>query len=211
MEFVALDFETANASRDSACAIGIVTVKDGKITDEYYKLIKPKCLYFNPDTVAVHGISQEMVMDKPSFEQLWPEIFKRLQHKQVVAHFAKFDINVLRSTLMAHYLPLPNFEYICSWILAKKAFPNLERYSLDTVANHIGFKFKHHHALEDAKACAAIVNAVLDKTQAQDLLHLAEIYKFQYGEVHRTGIKPCVFDLPQEKNITFDEKMDSLF
>lgn len=49
MEFTAIDFETANASRDSACAIGLVTVKDGRIIDEYYKLIKPKYIYFNPE------------------------------------------------------------------------------------------------------------------------------------------------------------------
>lgn len=211
MEFVALDFETANTSRNSVCSIGIVTIKDGKIIDEYYRLIRPKYLYFNPDNIAVHGITQEMVMDKPSFEQLWPEIFTRLQHKHVVAHFAKFDINVLRSTLNAHYLPLPNFEYICSWILAKKAFPNLERHSLDIVAKHIGFEFQHHNALEDAKACAAIVNNILQKTNAQDLLHLASIYKFQYGEVRRTGITPCLLDLPKKEFPEKQAKMDSLF
>ena len=51
MEFTAIDFETANASRDSACAIGLVTVKDGVIVDEYYHLIRPKIMYFNPDNI----------------------------------------------------------------------------------------------------------------------------------------------------------------
>ena len=44
MEFVAIDFETANKSYDSACSIGLVTVRDGAIVDEYYKLIRPKRL-----------------------------------------------------------------------------------------------------------------------------------------------------------------------
>ncbi len=197
MEFAAIDFETANASRDSACSIGIVTISNGKIIDEYYQLIRPKYLYFNYNNTAINGITREMVMDKPDFEQLWPEIFPRLQHKQVVAHFAKFDINVLRSTLNCYYLPLPNFTYICSWILAKKAFPHLERYTLDCVADYVGFKFHHHHALEDAKACAAIVSSVLQKTPAQDFAHLAALYDFQHGEVSRTGITPCT--LQKEK------------
>ncbi len=78
MEFVALDFETANASRNSACSIGMVTVKDGHIIDEYYQLIKPKYIYFNEENIAVHGITREMVVDKPDFEELWPDIFARL-------------------------------------------------------------------------------------------------------------------------------------
>ena len=41
MEFTAIDFETANASRDSACAIGLVTVKDGVIAVSYTHLTLP--------------------------------------------------------------------------------------------------------------------------------------------------------------------------
>jgi len=51
MEFVAIDFETASRSSDSACSIGLVTVKDGVIVDEYYQLIRPKNLYFYPDNI----------------------------------------------------------------------------------------------------------------------------------------------------------------
>ncbi len=191
MEFVAIDFETANASRDSACSIGMVTVKSGKIVDEYYKLIRPKNLFFNPDNIAVNGITQEMVQDAPTFEELWPEIFPRLQNKQVVAHFAKFDMNVLRSTLYAYYLPLPNFTFLCSWLLAKKAFPSLGRYSLDYVAEYIGFKFNHHQALDDARACAAIISKVLERTPAQDFAHLASIYHLECGKMYRTGLDLC--------------------
>ena len=208
MEFVALDFETANASRNSACSIGMVTVKDGHIIDEYYQLIKPKFIYFNEENIAVHGITREMVVDKPDFEELWPDIFARLQHKQIVAHFAKFDINVLRSTLNTYYLPMPNIEYICSWILAKKAFPQLERHSLDIVARHVGFTFKHHHALEDARACAAIVSKVLEITPAQDFQHLAEIYHFQCGQLSRCNFLPCLME--QEKTAPLPQ-MNSLF
>lgn len=208
MEFVALDFETANRSRSSACSIGLVTVKDGRIVDEYYQLIRPKYLYFAPDNIAVNGITQEMVLDKPEFDELWPQILPRLQDKQVVAHFAHFDINVLRSTLEAYYLPQPHFTYLCSCLLAKKAFPFLQRFSLDSVAAYVGFKFQHHQALEDAKACAAIVNAVLDKTPAQDFLHLAAMYGLQCGEVCEAGITPCA---QQPEELPEASLMTSLF
>lgn len=205
MEFVAIDFETANASRDSACSIGMVTVKNNKIIDEYYSLIRPKNLFFNPDNIAVNGITQEMTENAPSFEDLYPEIFPRLQNKQVVAHFAKFDMNVLRSTLYAYYLPLPTFDFLCSWLLAKKAFPSLGRYSLDYVAQYIGFKFNHHQALDDARACAAIISKVLERTPAQDFQQLAEIYHLTCGKMYRTGLDLC--EIKNEE----PQIMDSLF
>lgn len=202
MEFVAIDFETANANRASACSIGLVTVKDGKIIDEYYSLIKPKIMYFNKENIDIHGITPEMVKDAPNFEQIWPEIFKRLQGKQVVAHFAKFDMNVLRNVLHAYYLPLPTFNYICTWVLSKKAFLGLEHYSLDYVARHIGFKFEHHHALEDARACAAIMTEVINRNHPQDFVHIADMYDFEMGHMHRNGVHPCTMER------TFQKKPD---
>ena len=41
LSFAAIDFETATGYMESACAVGIVTVTDGEITDEYYSLIQP--------------------------------------------------------------------------------------------------------------------------------------------------------------------------
>lgn len=42
MNFAAIDFETATGRRNSACAVGIVTVEDGEIIDKYYSLIRPR-------------------------------------------------------------------------------------------------------------------------------------------------------------------------
>lgn len=206
MKFTAIDFETANASRDSACSIGLVTVKNGKVIDEYYKLIRPKMMYFNPDNIEINGITEDMVKDAPTFEDIWPEVFPFLHNKQVVAHFAKFDMNVLRCTLNAYYLPMPSFTYICSWILAKKAFPHLASYSLDYVAGYVGYKFNHHHALEDAHACAAVVSKVLERTPVQNFEQLADAYNFEAGRLYRNGMKPC---LPEKENK--EEIMGSLF
>ena len=39
--FVAIDVETANASRSSVCAVGAVKVENGVITDRFYRLVRP--------------------------------------------------------------------------------------------------------------------------------------------------------------------------
>lgn len=41
-DFAAINFETANQQRTSVCSVGIVIVRDGKIADSYYSLIKPE-------------------------------------------------------------------------------------------------------------------------------------------------------------------------
>jgi len=46
LNFAAIDFETANGKRSSACSIGIVEVKGGKVVNKKHLLIKPPILYF---------------------------------------------------------------------------------------------------------------------------------------------------------------------
>ena len=71
MNFTAIDFETANSKRSSACAIGIMVVENGRIIKEITKLIKPTPDYHN---IRVHGITEDMVENEPDFGELWNEI-----------------------------------------------------------------------------------------------------------------------------------------
>ncbi len=206
MEFTAIDFETANRSSDSACSIGLARVKDGQIVEEFYSLLRPKKLYFYPDNIKIHGITEEMAADAPTLPELWKQIEPFLQNKQVVAHFAKFDMGVLKASLASWNMHLPEFDFICSFILAKKAFPHLESFSLNNVAESVGFKFKHHHALEDARACATVVSKVMQKCGANDFEQLARYYDFECGRMWSGGVRACTADRPKEEQL-----MGSLF
>jgi len=81
MTFTAIDFETAVGNRNSACAVGIVTVENGIITDEYYTLIKPPNNEYNRHTIKIHGITPEDTVYAPVFADIYPEIKKHLQGK----------------------------------------------------------------------------------------------------------------------------------
>lgn len=170
----------------------MVTVKDGIIIDEYYQLIRPKNLYFHPDNIKIHGITEEMVADELTLPEIWQELLPRLQGKQVVAHFAKFDMGVLKSSLNSWKLPLPEFDILCSFLLTKKAFPHLESFGLKSVAESVGFKFQHHHALEDARACATVVTQIMKQCGAQDFEQLAGNYNLELGRMWRGGVRLCV-------------------
>jgi DNA polymerase-3 subunit epsilon len=70
MTFTAIDFETATAFHP--CSVGIVTVENGVIVDEFVSLIKPPNNLYSPYTIQVHGIypSGECKI----FSQVFPEI-----------------------------------------------------------------------------------------------------------------------------------------
>ncbi len=169
LNFVALDFETANRHPNSACALGLVTVADGQLVDEVSFLIRPEPLVFESGNIRVHGITPEKVRSMPTWDQLWPTILPYLDSKIWVAHNAGFDMKVLGSSLRAHALPIPRGRFFCSWRLAKKVFPGLSSYSLGALAAHFDWELQHHDALSDARVCAFLCLEAFRKAEITNL------------------------------------------
>ena len=69
--FAAIDFETANQCRSSVCSVGVVVVRDGKVTDKFYSLIYPHPYFFSYWNTRVHGLTLEDVADAPEFPDVW--------------------------------------------------------------------------------------------------------------------------------------------
>ena len=90
---LAIDFETANASRSSACSIGYALIENGEIIKNEEVLINPE-EYFDPFNISIHGITEEMVEGKPTFPEAWEKYIKPLisQDTVIIAHNAGFDI-----------------------------------------------------------------------------------------------------------------------
>lgn len=158
MNFVAIDFETA--SSHNVCAVGIITVKNGKIVDEYYSLVKPPKNYYDWFTIRVHGITPEMTKEAPDFATIYPEIQKRLQGQIVVAHNESFDRGVLRKSMIDygiedHSLNLLD-KWKCTMLLCranKKRYPAAR---LNVCCEVENIELNHHDALSDARACAKL-------------------------------------------------------
>lgn len=213
-KFVAIDFETANSDRASACSIGIVIVKDSKIVNTKYWLIRPHELFFDPFNVSIHGITEEDVKDKPEFGKLWPEIKEYLDKNLVIAHNASFDLSVLRHLLNQYSIDYPEFPYTCTWYISKKVWQGLNSYCLDNVANHLSIQFQHHNALEDAKACSLIALEACKNKNSATISELTETLKLRQGYLRANEYNPvldkeCSYSLrvkdikPEKSN--FDE------
>jgi len=158
MNFVAIDFETATGSRHSACAVGMVTVENGIIVEEFQSLIQPPDNEYWWHNIQVHGIRPQHTIQSPTFDEIYPELRKRLYGRTVVAHNESFDWSVLTKS-MGYYqldysdLGLPNrWECTLKMYRAKGFAPA----KLDVCCNAMNIKLNHHEALSDARACAKL-------------------------------------------------------
>ena len=170
LNFVAIDFETANKYANSACSLAVVTVENGQITKRGYSLIKPPFMQFDEECIAIHEILTKDVMDKPTFDKLWPAIYENhLKGKLVIAHNAKFDIGVLRAILDHYNIEWPELDYTCTVKISKRVWPDLQNHKLNTLAAYLGYEFKHHYALDDAEICAQVAIAAAKKRGVQSM------------------------------------------
>lgn len=158
MNFAAMDFETANYTPSSACSIALVVVRDDQITDSFYSLINPKT-FFNRRNTQIHGITARDVQSAPTFAEIWPHISPLFDPEHLItAHNARFDINVLKSTLTHYEIAPPHYLAIDTLKTSRKFFPEFPNHKLNTVADALKIDLKHHHnALADSAACAEIL------------------------------------------------------
>ena len=159
--FAAIDFETANNERSSACSIGVVIVRNGEIVDEFYSLIHPEPDYYLYWNIKVHGITQEDTKNAPVFSKVWKEIEPRIEGLPLVAHNKAFDESCLKALFKTYCMDYPDYEFHCTYQASRK-IKEVPNHQLHTVADFLGFReFKHHNALADAQACAFIAKHIL--------------------------------------------------
>lgn len=157
MNFTAIDFETANRQTHSACSVALTIVRDSEIVDEYYSLIQPET-WFDRINTQIHGIRETDVLDSPKFPELWNEMNQYFTRDQlVIAHNMPFDKRILTGTLSYYGLQIPQFKTLCTVRSSRALLKMLPNHKLNTVAAYYGIPFNHHHALEDARACATIL------------------------------------------------------
>ncbi|MGI8315254.1 exonuclease domain-containing protein [Halobacillus mangrovi] len=191
MNFVALDFETANSSRGSVCSIGLVEFEQGYKKNEYYRLVKPKRNYFSPMNINIHGITKKDVEDAYEFDELWmKEIKDLIEGKFLIAHNAQFDMGVLRAVLDQYNLPYPMLAYNCTVNISKKTW-KLPKYNLKAVTDHLGIQLNHHHALDDARAAGEILMKAGEHLEASNIKDLVNKTGTLNGMMYDKGYEPA--------------------
>ena len=191
MDFVAIDFETATSCWDSICSMGICVVENNKVKEIKEILIKPVPFEFKEMNISIHGITPDMVRDKPTIHEIWDDVRHYVQNKLVVAHNASFDVGALRKTLDGCGIELPTFKYICTVKLSQIAYPELPSHKLINLGDSLGINFSHHTACDDAYACAEVLLHILRDFNINSLEELEEKFNIGIGNMYPGYVEPC--------------------
>jgi len=176
MDFIAIDFETANEKRSSACEVSLVRVSRGVVQESFTSLIKPhSSMGFNPWNVRIHGIDQKDVAGSKEFDSVFKDLMAFKGDLPLVAHNASFDMSVLRRTAELYELRLPEIEFFCTRIFAERSpHLNLPSYSLVNVCDALEIPFfETHRAEADAIACANVALKISGFEGITEIDHLA--------------------------------------
>ena len=150
-EIVCFDIETTGlkVTTEAITEIGAVVLKNGQITDTFQTFVNPH-RRLTPEIIGLTGITDAMLADAPSLKEALTAFLKFVDGRPLAAHNAPFDISFIRAGCKKVGLP---FEptYIDTLILAQNLLPELHKYKLDIVAEHLDLPaFNHHRASDDA-------------------------------------------------------------
>ncbi len=168
MRQIVLDTETTGLDVDSGhrvIEIGCVELKDRRPTGNNF------WRYVNPDraidagAVAVHGITEEFLADKPMFHELAQAFFDYAKGAELIIHNANFDLGFLNFELRrcGYDTPLQEVCKITDTVtMARKMFPG-QKANLDALCKRYGIdntNRKFHGALLDAQLLAEVYLAM---------------------------------------------------
>ncbi|AEV28973.1 DNA polymerase III epsilon subunit-like 3'-5' exonuclease [Sphaerochaeta pleomorpha str. Grapes] len=159
MNYVALDFETANSYEGGACAVALARFdEEGTLLDSYYSLIRPKHPYFDPGMTAVHHLDSDACLSAGEFDSVWPAMKEFIAKDILVAHNAAFDMKVLKGCLESYDIETRAMHYLCTYTIARKVWPEIPSYKLTFLCDHFGLVYQAHYALDDAIMCGKILH-----------------------------------------------------
>jgi len=176
--YTVFDLETTgtNAKFDEIIEIGAVKVKNGKVIDTYQTFVKPK-KNINDFTQNLTGITNEMVENARSLEEVLPEFLDFIKDTVLVAHNADFDFGFIREALRKLYNKELEFTYIDTLRLSRAVLKHkVKSYGLSKLVEYFGVgPFNHHRAYEDAAVTAEVFNKLIDIIKKQGVKTLSQI------------------------------------
>lgn len=209
-KFLALDFETANDQKLSACSIGIVLFDKKNINGKFESLIRPPTNYDHlwRSNYNIHGISKSAYMRAASFPQVWKSLQNKfsISSSTIVCHNAAFDMNILLELFLHYKISAPKFYYLDSINIAKLTWES-PNYRLSTLASRLRIPLNHHDALSDSLACAKIAMKSLNYHKEEDFNNILQGTRFGYGVLESNKNTPM--GSSRIKSIEYKETAES--
>jgi len=165
MNFIAIDLETANADMGSICQIGIAVFSGGQLVSEWSSLVNPET-YFDDVNISIHGIEPHMVVGQLTLPAVAEKVRTLMLDTVSVCH-THFDRIALQRAFDRYRLQPVATTWLDSARVVRRTWKDLawSGYGLKNVCDKIGYQFKHHDALEDAKAAGYVLLAAFKESQ----------------------------------------------
>lgn len=163
--FVAFDIETSGKypMNSEICEIAAVKWRAGKVIDTYQSFIAVK-RKMSDEVIAIHHITNEMLVGAPSLEKVLPEFVHFIEGAIIVAHHAPFDMGFIANELEVMGQPLPKNIAFCTSLMARALFKDSENHKLQTLIKFFNIEQgQAHRALDDSKSCLEVALKCFEK------------------------------------------------
>lgn len=181
--YCVLDLETTgfSATTEKITEVGIMKMKNGEVIDEFACFVNPE--KHIPQRVSeVTNITDDMVKDAETIDQVFPKILEFLGDSVIVAHNAGFDVGFLKQNAKNLGYQF-DYTYLDTLSLAKDLFPEYKKYKLGRIAANLGIKVEvAHRALDDVDTTVKVFKVMLDMLKERGAKKLEDIDKVSRTE-----------------------------
>lgn len=182
-EYCVLDIETTGLSfrTNKITELGAVIYKNGEVIEEFEHFVNPE-MPIPEEVVEVTHITDEMVKDAPTIEEILPKFLEFIGDRVIVAHNADFDVGFIKYYAEQLGYKLEN-TYIDTLRLAKDLFPDYKKYKLGIIAEKLGIKVDvAHRALDDVITLVKVFKVMLEMLKEKGAITVDDIDKIEEGQ-----------------------------
>ena len=153
-DYVLFDLETTGISceKDRIIEISAVKVENGKVVEEFSELVNPECKipYY---ASRVNGITDDMVEDARTFDEVLPDFLEFIGDKILVGHnIQAFDMKFLYRECRELYGETLTNDYVDTLYYSRKKVPKLDHHRLTDMAEYFNISsVGAHRALNDCR------------------------------------------------------------
>ena len=161
--YCVLDLETTgfSATTEKITEVGIMKIKNGEVIDQFSCFVNPK-KHIPQRVTEVTNITDDMVKDAETIEQVFPQILEFIKGSVLVAHNAPFDMGFLKQNAKTLGYEF-DYTYLDTLSLAKDLFPDYKKYKLGKIAENLGIKVEvAHRALDDVDTTVKVFHVMIN-------------------------------------------------
>ena len=162
LKYAAIDLECATSDIGNICEIGLIIMEDGKEVFSFRSLVRPVVPAFGDWQRWNLTYSLKDALSAPSFPEVWSRVADEIKGIPLIAHNAsQVECKHLGHAFSHHQMKEEaSTPFYCTLELARKAWPEIEKHGIKSLARRFNWELDHHNPESDARVCSAVVELV---------------------------------------------------